>query len=586
MVSKEILEEIRSRICIVSLIGGRVPLKKSGRHFKGLCPFHQEKTPSFMVSEEKQMFHCFGCSEGGDIFTFLMKLDGLTFPEALEDLAKQAGVELPAPQQGDNRSKDSEWARRKAWGYRLNELAMAHFIKTLSSPQGTTAKNYLKSRGIAEETSKTFLLGYAGPEWEGLVEMLQAAGAPIKLAAELGLVKKREKREGYFDFFRDRLIFPILDGKGNIVGFGGRTLSKEESAKYLNSSESFLYRKSNLVYGFPQAKESIRQKEEIVLVEGYTDMISLWQAGEQNVVAPLGTALTTEQIRLLMRFSHNFIVAFDGDDAGTKAALRSLSLFLELELTPKALALPHGFDPDSFIRQEGLEKWNRLKAKAPTLFEYFIQITVRQSGAGTADKLNAWRQIKPLLAQVRNKVEQKIYLRQTAEQLGLEEAALKATPFFFQKPKQPLTPSKSPLETYPEEERLLLAALLLAPETIDIVRQNRHVITHPELKKIFTQLFEKSADERSVALTDLVRKWDRHLAVWIREMALVEEEEGNWKKVANDCLVKIKKRNLEKELDQLNRQIKEAEKNGDESALLKLLSEKSSLMEIKKGLVL
>ncbi|OGQ04492.1 MAG: DNA primase [Deltaproteobacteria bacterium RIFCSPLOWO2_12_FULL_44_12] len=582
MASKEILEEIRRRLSIVSLIGERIPLKKSGRNFKGICPFHQEKTPSFMVSDEKQIFHCFGCSTGGDIFTFLMKLDGLNFAEALEELARKAGVKLPPRQKSDTPDADADWMRQKKWALRLNEIAKDFFFKNLhDETKGTPARQYLKSRGISLELAKQLQLGFSDKSWEALVSVLSEAKAPLKLAADLGLVKKREKEEGYFDFFRARLIFPIFDVKGEIVGFGGRVLEKsDDSAKYLNSSDSILYNKSRTVYGLNWAKEAIRKQEEAILVEGYMDLISLKQAGIENVVAPLGTALTLDHLQLLKRYTTNFVVAFDGDDAGTQAAFRALPLFLGLELVPKALTLPTGMDPDNFIRQEGKEAWEKLKDRSQTLFEYFVDWVIKETGKGTAAKVEAWEKIRPLLAKVKNSVEAGIYRKKVANKLGVDEEWLQTR----HETRIPNLESRtSNLEpSYPEEERLLIAAMILKPKVAKMLENIEDIFTDPTLKNLAKQLFQEYAEEKNVGLTNIQDKLDERLAGWIREMALVEEDDTVWEKAAMDCLTKIESKSLGIRLTKLNHEIAIAEDKGDEPLVLSLLTQKNELMQSYK----
>lgn len=585
MASKQILEEIRTRISIVSLVGDRLPLKKSGRNFKGLCPFHQEKTPSFMVSEEKQIYHCFGCQEGGDIFTFLMKIDGLTFPEALKELAQRVGVRLPEKEKGESRDKDAAFTKKKEWAFRLNALAKDYFCRTLASASGNGARQYLKNRGLSAETIQNLGIGFAPQEWEGLAAFLKSQNAPLPLAAELGLIKKRETQEGYFDFFRHRVIFPIRDLKGKVIAFGGRTLDEKEGAKYLNSPETLLYHKSNTFYGFREAAEAIRKKDEVFIVEGYMDWITLWQAGIQNVVAPCGTALTSEHLQRLRRTTQNIILTFDGDTAGTQAALRSLPLFLELALTPRLLLLPGGTDPDSFLKERGAQAFSTLQEKSPTLFEFFIDWTVQNSPKGTAGALQAWKKIEPLLQKIQDRVEKGIYLKRIAAKTGIEVENLKKNNKnnrLENKPASPLNEAKS----YPEEERLLLAALVLKSKLSEKIRGAGEVFTHSRLKEISTQLFQILDEEGNVALHVALNHCDPPLASWIREMAMVEEEDQLWEKAVTDCLIKIKSRNLKTKLMQLNEEITLAEQAGNESTLLKLLTEKTKLMESQKGLAL
>lgn len=581
MASPQILDEIRRRISIVSLVGERVPLKKSGGNFKGLCPFHQEKTPSFMVSDDKQIFHCFGCAAGGDIFSFLMKLDGLTFPEALEELAERAGVGLPREKTPHQRDADAEWARRKQWAFRCNEIAKDFFVKNLrENSSGRNALEYMKERGIKTETIAKYQLGCADKNWGGFVQHLKNANAPLSLAAELGLIKKRGSgtaaEEGHFDFFRDRIIFPILDAKEKTIAFGGRALDKTDHAKYLNSPDSLLYHKSLTLYGLNWAKDSIRKQDEVILVEGYMDALTLWQAGIQNVVAPCGTALTPDHLRLLMRHTKNFVTAFDGDTAGVTAAFRSLPIFLELGLTPRTIALPKGEDPDSFVQKEGPPAWEKLKTAAPTLFEFFIQQTALAAGPGTAGMLAAWEKIRPLLQKVSNSVERAIYLKQVSERLHLPENELN-------KAVNPLnklaiaTPVKKAINTIPDTERQLLAVMVLCPQLASRVREVLEEFENEELKKIGTQLFLRIAEEKDESLPSLLGLLNEELANWIRAMGLSETQNEEWEKTLDDCLAKVRTKNWAKEMEALNVRIQEAEKLGDEKTLLKLLKEKKGL---------
>lgn len=590
MASKENLEEIRRRLSIVSFIGERVPLKKSGRNYKGLCPFHQEKTPSFMVNEEKQIFHCFGCAAGGDIFTFLMKMEGLTFGEALQELAKKAGVKLPTSLEKTDSKADEEWARRKAWGFRINEIAQEHFVQNLNHPTlGRGVRDYLQTRGIDLATAKQHFLGYADKEWESLLHLFQEAKAPLKLALELGLIKERERGGGYYDFFRERLMFPILDNQGKGVGFSGRMLSGEEGAKYLNSSDSFLYNKSRTVFGLYWARDAIRIQDEVVLVEGNLDLLALRQAGIENVAAPLGTALTKDHIEQMMRHTRNFIVAFDGDKAGQQSAFRALPLFLELGLTPKAMVLPAGEDPDSFIRKEGKEGWSRLKDRAATLFEYFMESVFREAGKGTAAQVHAWEKIRPMLGKVGNSLEQNIYKKQVAEKFGVAlpeffapsaGSGIRTIGQKFQKTGQ--GEPGEPKIKYPEEEKLLITAMVLQPKVLKRVRAAGDIFTDTRLKKTAEALFCLAA-EGEISISTLPEEVDPQLAGWIREMALLEDGETLWEKVVSDCLSKIGKKNRHAQLLQLNTQIRRAETEGNEANLGALLAEKAKLTAAKKG---
>lgn len=575
MGSQAILDEIRNRLSIVSFIGETVPLKRAGRNFKGLCPFHQEKTPSFMVTEEKQIFHCFGCGAGGDLFTFLMKLNSLTFPEALKELAKRAGVTLPTFSK-EQRSAEEELGRRKEMGLALNKLASDYFIQTLSDKtKGKEARDYLTARGLKNETIQQNLLGFADKSWDGLYKKLTSAKAPLKMAEELGLIRKGD--QNYYDFFRERIIFPIHDVQGNIIAFGGRTINEKEETKYLNSSDSFLYNKSKTVFGLHLAKEAIRKTDEVILVEGYMDCLSLRQAGILNVVAPLGTALTLDHLRFLSRYTKNFVLAFDGDSAGKKAAGRALSLFVEMNLTPKGAEIPSGMDPDSFVLQKGKEGWEQLLAKAPTLFEYFVSNVLKEEGEGTQETLRAWEKIKPVLDKIKNPLEAGMYRKIVAAKLGVEERWLSGQ----RKEDSRREISSDAQREFPKEERLLIAAMILKPALIDKVKGAGEIFSEPALKKIATQLFLKSADKESVTIASLRGEIPEDLASWIREMALAEEEDAVWEKAVDDVLNKIAAKSLGNIIQRLNKEIVKAEARGDENELSKLLGQKTKLVGVK-----
>lgn len=429
MFPQSVIQEIKDRLSIVALIGEPVVLTKAGRNYKGLCPFHQEKTPSFNVHEDKQIFHCFGCGEGGDIFHFIMKHQGLNFREAIEYLAKRAGVELPSTDDPAAKEKAAKQEKHKKLLLRVTEIAAEFFHAQLMNPEkGLPAVNYLKSRGYSDaDFYKEQLLGFGDNEWEALCTHLIERQVPLALAAEVGLIKKRAGSESYYDFFRGRLIFPIRDRQGRIVAFGGRVLpdlTEDDSAKYLNSPESPLFHKSDLLYGLPQAAAAMREKDRAICVEGYLDVLALHRAGMTETVAPLGTALTSQHIRFISRYTRNVWVTFDGDSAGRRAAKRSLPLFLETGLVPRVIILPEGEDPDSLITREGEKALEPHLKRALTLFEWLIDVTVAESGHDTAGRVNAVNELKPLFAKVHDPIERATYAKRLAEKIRTPVAAV------------------------------------------------------------------------------------------------------------------------------------------------------------------
>ncbi|HKA31676.1 MAG TPA: DNA primase, partial [Candidatus Binatia bacterium] len=348
MIPDETISRIRERASIVEIVSDYLTLKKAGRNYMGLCPFHSEKTPSFTVNEEKSIFRCFGCGAGGSVFHFLMQYDHLTFPEAVERVGKRYGIEVERLQSpGAKRSAEEKEAL-----YLLNERAASYFQETLYGPgEGRRALEYLKERGVDERMGRRFYLGYAPQSGPGLAGYLKKQGLSLKDAVRIGLVSDRGG-ERYGEKFFGRVMFPIADAAGKIVGFGGRVLG-QGMPKYLNSSETPLFRKHATVYGLFQAKESIRERDRVIVVEGYLDVVALAQFGIGDVVATLGTALTPDHVRLLGRYTKNIIALFDGDAAGRKAAARSFEIFVEAGLIGRGAFLPKDHDPDSFVRAHG-----------------------------------------------------------------------------------------------------------------------------------------------------------------------------------------------------------------------------------------
>ncbi len=413
------IEEIKSRIDIVALAGEYLTLKKAGRNYLGLCPFHQEKTPSFTVSREKQIFYCFGCGAGGNVITFLMKVSSKTFPETIKELAEKAGVALPGGFIGaEGRGKDS--LRESITD--LNLRAAQYYARSLSSPPGRIAQDYLRGRGISGETVKQFRLGFAPDGWRALADHLEGSGLSLKTAEQAGLVIAG-KEGGYYDRFRGRLIFPIENVSGEIVAFGGRILEKGEP-KYLNSPESPVYIKGRNLYGLNRTKEEIRKRGFALIVEGYFDLISLWNAGIGNVVASLGTALTREHLELLRRYTLEVVALFDPDEAGRKALDRSLELFLALNMRARALILPEGLDPDDYVKKFGREKLEELIAGAQPLSDYYIE-SVLGGGNTFEEKRDVFRAAMNFINKIESKIERNLFIKRVAEKTGVSEELLK-----------------------------------------------------------------------------------------------------------------------------------------------------------------
>ena len=434
LIPENILEDILSRVDIVEVISGYMPLKRAGRNFKALCPFHREKTPSFMVSPDRQIYHCFGCGESGNAFGFLMQYERLEFPEAVETLAKKCGVTLP-----ESKLLDAQTVSLSTQLYKINELATLFYEHLLNSEGGLSAKNYLIKRGIKAETIKLFKLGFAADRWDGLMNHLRAKNISLTLLEKAGLILTKEGG-GYYDRFRNRIIFPIFDIKSRTLGFGARVLPAPSEAlssskgkaegdntlpKYINSPETPIYIKGRNLYGLNLARDAIRENDYVVVVEGYLDFMMPYQEGLKNIVASLGTALTNEQARLTKRYTHNVVMVYDADDAGELATLRTLDIFIEEGMEVKVVTLPEGFDPDLFVRKNGISAFKEKIEQAQNLFDYKLGILKsRYNPKDIHGKVKITQEMLSTIHKFKNAVLKSEYIKKLAQDLNLEEEPL------------------------------------------------------------------------------------------------------------------------------------------------------------------
>jgi DNA primase len=418
-IADEIVQEVRDRVDIVDLIGRHLTLKKSGRNYVGLCPFHSEKTPSFNVNPDRQSFYCFGCQKGGTAFTFLTEVENLTFPEAVRTLARECGIEIPES------TGSSEGGRSNAEAlYRANEIAQACYRQALRVP-GNPALAYLEARGLDADAIEKFQLGYAPDSWDAVVNALRKAGISPEIGARAGLFAERPTG-GYYDRLRDRVTFPICDVRGRMIGFGGRAISPQQQPKYLNTPESPIFRKRTAFYGYPDALAPIRSAARAVVVEGYFDRIALDLAGVSHAVATCGTALTPDHVRDLRRRTGEIVLLFDGDEAGQRALEKALQLLLPEGLRVRGAALPAGDDPDSFSAREGKQALKALVDSAPPAIETVIA-RVAAGGHGTIWKTaDAVAEVVPMLALIPGVVERSEYATQLALAVGTQPRYVEA----------------------------------------------------------------------------------------------------------------------------------------------------------------
>ena len=412
---QEFIERVRESTNIVDIIGQYVQLRRTGTNYQGLCPFHNEKSPSFSVSEDKQVYHCFGCKASGGVFQFVQNYQGLTFPETIEYLARRANLPIPETQ-GTREQRDVRHTL-----YKVNALAAQFYHENLKQlPDSHEVKNYLAARGLNEDLVNSYKLGYAPDAWSDLAQYFAGKRVPIAAAEQLGLLKKRDKGNGHYDLFRHRVMFPIFSPTGQCIGFGGRVLSKEQNPKYLNSIDSPVFHKGKVFYGLDHSAKYIRAADEAIVVEGYMDWLALAKVSVNNTVATLGTALTTEHAKLIKRYTQKILVLFDGDDAGRNAAARSLPILLAEGLHARGLFLPDKLDPDEFIKAKGVAELRPLIAAAPDLFELVSTEAWLQAKGSPSGKIQLLDDFAPILAAVADPRVRALYMQSFANMVDVD----------------------------------------------------------------------------------------------------------------------------------------------------------------------
>ena len=570
LIPEGIIDDIQARMDIAELIGRYVPLKRSGRHFKANCPFHKERTPSFTVNTDKQIFHCFGCGVGGNIFSFLMQHDRLTFPEAVRQLAEQTGV--PVPDAGpDNREAHASLAA-------LLDKVCRYFERMLADPKGgQAARAYLEQRGVSPAMRERFRMGLAPAGWSQLLSAATSTGVAAGELEAAGLIIKG--KSGYYDRFRHRLMFPIMDLRGRIVGFGGRSLDAAQEPKYLNGPETALYVKGRHLFGLAQAKDAIVQAKTAVIVEGYFDCVVLADAGITHVVSPLGTALTVEQIRLLKRYAETVILAFDADAAGEQATLRGIDLLVESGLQVRIAQLPQGVDPDEYIRASGRERFQQMLGNSLSIFDLLIQTALRRHPASDSEgKVKAAQFVLPTIARVPNAMMRSEYVRLLADRLHLDEAAI-SQELVKTQPRQAATrpvvaaSARPPIAQGPE--RLLTALVLDEPSRWAQAQERLTLddVTDPTLRQILSVVCELEAAGAAAHPARVVSRLSEEGqgAVVTELVELARSVEAKDEAFA-DCMRRVRAKTKQRDLAHLREQIQMAQDAGQEQQVHQLLA--------------
>lgn len=570
-----IVKEIKGRLSIINLIESYTSVKKSGRGFVGLCPFHDDKNPSMHIDEDKGLFHCFSCGAGGDIFGFYMRYNNVSFPEALSELAKKANVELEKP-----KVKPKEKSQI-ALLYKVNKAALEFYRNTLTRGQkGEPGRNYLEKRGMPADIIEEFSLGYAPEEWDSLSKFLAKHKVPLSLAEKVGLIVKRKEGSGYYDRFRDRIMFPIRDIEGRVIGFGGRVIKEDEQPKYMNSPESPVYSKRRSFYGIDKSRDFIRREGRAVLVEGYTDSLALYSAGIKNVVATLGTSLTHDHAALLRRYTENVIVLFDSDESGVKASIRSLDVLLEEGLMPHVAPLPVGEDPDSFIKKNGPQKFKELLDGSYSWIEFFLSKIIEEHQRGRLTRSQLRDQVVELLFKVKNPVELSLYVKRAAEKLSVPENNLLS---LIKRSRGGEQSSSNKKGSYTSQEQLLLTIILKYPSLSELLSGTdwQGFIENPEIKAILEEIVSNDVHDVSNLLVHFNNKAEHDMiSAFLLSSDSVEdiEQASNMLKT---CLKKLEASKLDGKLKTLRLELDRALKDRDTTTHKKLLKEYTELIKQK-----
>ena len=581
-IPEDILQRIRDATDIVDLISEHVQLVKKGRNYSGLCPFHDEKTPSFSVDPDRQFYHCFGCGVGGNVFKFIQEIDRVTFVEAVKFLAERTGIMLP---QNAGPSREEDAAADEL--YRANDLAQKYFHHLLINDKvGTSAREYLQTRSLTGETIEHFGLGYAPPEWDALLKVAGRRGLSPQTLERAGLALPRSTGSGHYDRFRDRIAFPIANLSDRTIAFGARALQPDQEPKYLNSPETPIYHKGRVLYGLSDTRDAIRRRDAVLVVEGYMDLLSLVQAGIEHVTATSGTALTEDQCRTLARYARQVVLLFDGDAAGSTAAMRGLEVILGTELDVRVVSLPTGHDPDSFVQEHGPEALLKRAENAQSVLDfYFEQLAQQHDLSSVEGKARAVERLKPLLAKPRDAVRRDLLLREVSERLSVDEQALRHDlQASMRRPQQPrkavAEPSPTAVPDPPRHELEFMGLLLnfpqLIPETVrEFVPDS---LTDARTQALCRTLFDHHAHGKAIDLGMIISELEddtlARLAAQCAAQGFDEEQvERQWR----DYLLYFQESVLEKRIENELQALDQASRSSNNDEVERILKKINKL---------
>lgn len=567
LIPEDVINQIRDRTDITVIVGQHVSLTGAGQNLKGLCPFHQEKSPSFTVSPSRQIFHCFGCGAGGNVFTFLTRITGASFPEIVRDLGRKVGIEVQ-----ETIASSGPQAAQAGRVEQLNRAAAAWFQRNLQDEAaGADAREYLASRGIQQATIDRFGIGVAPAEWDGLITALSKQGFTSSDLAAAGLIIARDNGSGFYDRFRARVMFTITDLRKRVVGFGGRVLG-EGTPKYLNSPDTPLFKKGHTLFALDIAREAVTRTKTVIVVEGYFDAIALHQAGLAHTVATLGTALTPDHIQVLRRFASKVVLLFDPDAAGVRAALRGLDLFVNSGLGVKVVTLPAGEDPDTYVRKEGAESFAQLEEQAPSLLDFALEHSLKTAEGSTIEgRIRSVDEVLRILQKSEHPIEREERIRVVAERLGINQQRLiERYPVLLQQDgRRPAgqkreTPPPPSSKGAPEERDLVYLLLHGQLTPADLRRLRPDGFSIPACRLVVEKALAHLEQDGRVGLRHLLDTIvdDPECGSLVTELSMREEHFDDVRAHIQGCLDTLDRKQAEGALRDLIMQLKVAEREG------------------------
>ena len=592
LIPQSVIDDVLARTDIVQVVSQYVSLKKAGTNHKGLCPFHNEKTPSFNVSAQKGIYKCFGCGAGGNVFGFLMGIEGWSFPESVRHLAERCGVEIPEESDEEREEAKKRRDAKKAYLH-VMDLARKFYEANLWGDGGRAARQYLEERGVDEESAKVFALGYAPEGWQNLLDHLGKHDVPPNWVERAGLALQRRGASGHYDRFRHRIIFPVIDIWGNTLAFGGRVLAaNDDSPKYVNSSETKFYVKGHHLYGLHAAKQAIQQREQAVIVEGNFDVVTLYAKGIRNVVAPMGTAFTDRQASLLARYTRRVAVAFDGDSAGQKATLRCLPAFEEADIEARVVPMEEGEDPDSFVQSHGAAEFEKLVDNAEELVLWGFDKTLPKAEAGDVHRnVEGAEEAAEILSHVKNPAVRARYVQELSRRLAIEPRVLNQ---YIRRPrdlgeeiKKAVEAAHKPVELDPAEFGIL-TVLMDHPEWLGsfLSEEYDRLLNSEELSHFLHTMARHVAETEGLEPARLLESIEHQGFRQTVERALFEQEysDDRARQWFDDCVRSLKRNWADRTLLGILRDLESTDFEAERGEYEVLIEKQKQVIQFKQSL--